>query len=293
MSNISNIIEERASNIGNFLVGRLLPFVQKKMVGPFIFIDHMGPAELSSNENLDVPPHPHIGLATITYMLEGAIMHRDSLGNELEITPGAVNLMIAGSGVVHSERTPERLRHIPKTIHGLQIWVALPKALEEINPSFTHVEAQSIPKWEHDGINYKLIVGKLNEVESPVPVLSNMYMLEIKNNSSSNKNIDIGDWLYGECGLYILNGTINIDNQDHGEKQLLVAQNPKLCSFTILPNTTLYLFGGEPFEETRHILWNFVHSDKNKIEAAKERWKNQAFPKVPNETEWVPFPERK
>lgn len=131
MSNISIIIEERAADIGGFLVGRLLPFRQKRAVGPFVFIDHMGPVRLNDHQNLDVPPHPHIGLSTLTYLFEGAVMHRDSIGSALEIQPGAVNWMTAGKGVVHSERTPERLRHSEKTMHGLQIWVALPTALEE------------------------------------------------------------------------------------------------------------------------------------------------------------------
>ena len=159
MSNISLIIEERAANIGNFMVGRLLPFRQKRSVGPFIFIDHMGPADLKDYENLDVPSHPHIGLSTLTYLFEGAMMHRDSIGNEIEIKPGAVNLMTAGKGVVHSERTPEYLRNTNKRLHGLQIWLALPKHLEEIDPSFIHIEAENIPSWEHDGLKFKLIAG--------------------------------------------------------------------------------------------------------------------------------------
>ena len=141
MSNVGLIIEERASNLGNFLVGRLLPFRQKRAVGPFVFIDHMGPTELKDYENLDVGPHPHIGLSTLTYLFEGSIQHKDSLGNDLEIKPGAVNWMTAGKGVVHSERTPEYLRTTDKVLHGLQIWIALPKELEEIEPNFTHIEA--------------------------------------------------------------------------------------------------------------------------------------------------------
>ena len=145
MSNIGMIIEERAADIGNFLVGRLLPFRQKRMVGPFIFIDHMGPAALKDYQNLDVPPHPHIGLSTLTYLFEGAIMHRDSLGTAVEIQPGAVNWMTAGKGVTHSERTPEYLRTTDKRLHGLQIWVALPKDLEQSTPSFAHIAAEEIP----------------------------------------------------------------------------------------------------------------------------------------------------
>ncbi|MCZ8215788.1 MAG: pirin family protein, partial [Cyclobacteriaceae bacterium] len=139
MSNISLIIEERPRNIGNFMVGRLLPFREKRMVGPFAFIDHMGPATLTAEENMDVPPHPHIGLSTLTFLFEGSIMHKDSLGTEVEINPGQVNWMTAGSGIVHSERTPQRLRGKEKKVHGLQIWVALPKHLESMHPTFHHV----------------------------------------------------------------------------------------------------------------------------------------------------------
>src|SRR5690606_7330955 len=139
MSNIQQIIEERAANIGNFMVGRLLPFRQKRNIGPFVFIDHMGPACMKDHENLDVAAHPHIGLSTLTFLFEGSINHKDSLGTEIEITPGAVNWMTAGKGIVHSERTPERLRKSDKFLHGLQIWVALSKVLEQMNPSFTHI----------------------------------------------------------------------------------------------------------------------------------------------------------
>lgn len=152
MSNINLVIPERAANIGNFMAGRLLPFRQKRMVGPFVFIDHMGPVQLDENENLDVPPHPHIGLSTLTYLFKGAIMHRDSLGNEVEIKPGGVNWMTAGKGVVHSECTPEHLRGIKKSLHGLQIWVGLPKKLEQTEPAFTHITENEIPKWQYQGL---------------------------------------------------------------------------------------------------------------------------------------------
>jgi len=147
MSNINLIIEERAADIGKFLVGRLLPFRQKRMVGPFIYVDHMGPVKLNERNNFDVLPHPHIGLSTLTFLFEGSIMHRDSIGNAVEIKPGEVNWMTAGKGIVHSERTPEYLRHSKKHMHGLQIWVALPKHLEQMNPEFFHVDESEIPLW--------------------------------------------------------------------------------------------------------------------------------------------------
>ncbi|AWK05395.1 hypothetical protein HYN56_14585 [Flavobacterium crocinum] len=289
MSNISLIIEERAANIGNFMVGRLLPFREKRAVGPFVFIDHMGPAHLSDHENMDVPPHPHIGLSTLTFLFEGSIMHRDSLGTELEIKPGAVNWMTAGKGIVHSERTPEYLRHSDKMLHGLQIWVALPKELEQMEPNFTHVEADDIPAWEEDGVSYKLIAGEAFGKKSPVPVYSPLYFIEIK--SKEAKKINIGKDLFGESGLYILEGSIKNGEHTYDPRQILITTEASLCEFEIAENSTVYIFGGEPFPEEHFIFWNFVSSDKNLIEKAKKDWTEQTFPKVPGETEFVPLPE--
>jgi redox-sensitive bicupin YhaK (pirin superfamily) len=291
MSNISLIIEERAANIGNFMVGRLLPFRQKRSVGPFVFIDHMGPADLKDYENLDVPPHPHIGLSTLTYLFEGAMMHRDSIGNEIEIKPGAVNWMTAGKGVVHSERTPEYLRNTNKRLHGLQIWVALPKHLEEIDPAFIHIEAENIPNWEDDGLKFKLIAGEAFGKKSPVPVHSPLYFIEIK--STKNAVLNLGKDLYGESALYILEGQIKNEGNVYGTKQILIANDSKLCAFEMEANSTIYIFGGESFPEERFIQWNFVSSDKTRLEKAKFDWINQNFPKIPGETDFVPYPQLK
>ncbi|MEO8239558.1 MAG: pirin family protein [Flavobacterium sp.] len=291
MSNISLIIEERAANIGNFMVGRLLPFREKRAVGPFVFIDHMGPAHLNQYENMDVPPHPHIGLSTLTFLFEGSIMHRDSLGTELEIKPGAVNWMTAGKGIVHSERTPEYLRTSDKILHGLQIWVALPKELEQMDPNFTHVEADNIPGWEENGVSYKLIAGEAFGKKSPVPVYSPLYFIEIK--SETTQKINIGNHLFGESGLYILEGNIKSGEHIYDPKQILITNDSTLCEFEITANSTVYIFGGMPFPEEHFIFWNFVSSDKELIEKAKKDWTAQTFPKVPGETEFVPLPEPK
>lgn len=288
MSNIKLIIEERAANIGNFMVGRLLPFREKRMVGPFAFIDHMGPAHLSDHENMDVPPHPHIGLSTLTYLFEGSINHKDSLGTEMEITPGAVNWMTAGKGIVHSERTPEYLRHSDKQLHGLQIWVALPLALEQMEPSFTHVEKTELPAWEHSGAAFKLIAGEAFGQKSPVPVYSPLYFIEIK--TTAKQKINIGNELFGESAIYILNGSIQSEGNLFEPKHLLVAKDSKLCEFEMGENSTIYIFGGDPLPEERFIHWNFVASSKELIEDARQRWLNQTFPKVPGETEFVPLP---
>lgn len=291
MSNIHLIIEERAADIGKFLVGRLLPFRQKRMVGPFIYIDHMGPVKLNERDNFDVLPHPHIGLSTLTFLFEGSIMHRDSLGNALEIKPGEVNWMTAGKGIVHSERTPEYLRHSEKYLHGLQIWVALPKHLEQMKPEFFHITENEIPSWEQDGIQYKLIAGEAFNRKSGVPVYSKLYMIEIK--SKFNQKLALGEQLYGESGLYILEGSVESDGNMYESKQMLVTKESHLCEFTIHANSTVYIFGGEPFPEERFIDWNFVSSDKNLIEEAKEKWEAQTFDKVKgDETAFIPYPSR-
>lgn len=289
MSNITKIIPERAADIGNFKVGRLLPFRTRRMVGPFAFIDHMGPVKMSKTENLDVPPHPHIGLSTLTYLFEGSIVHKDSIGTEIEINPGAVNWMTAGKGVVHSERTPERLRGDEKTLHGLQIWVALPKELEQMHPAFSHTEADELPKWDEDGLQFKLIAGKVFGKESPVPVHSDLFFIEIK--STKKQMVNCGGELFGESGLYILTGSVYSEGHTYEPKQILVAKESTLCSFEIEANSTIYIFGGIPFPEKRTIHWNFVSSDKDLIEKARKDWKAQRFQKVPGETEFVPLPQ--
>ena len=291
MSNVGLIIEERPRSIGNFMVGRLLPFQGKRMVGPYIFIDHMGPTAMSNHENFDVPPHPHIGLSTLTYLFEGSIMHKDSLGTEMEIQPGAVNWMTAGKGIVHSERTPEYLRHSDKSIHGLQIWVALPKDIEDMDPTFHHVEATKIPYWEEGDVTFRLIAGEVLGHVSPVPTYSPQFFLEI--HSLSKQEINIGHGLFGEAGMYILQGSVESDGNIYEPKHILVAKDASLCSFTMEANTTVFIFGGEAFPEERFIYWNFVSSSKDKIEAAKERWQRQGFGQVPGETGFVPLPEDK
>jgi redox-sensitive bicupin YhaK (pirin superfamily) len=290
MSNVQLIIEERAANIGNFMVGRLLPFREKRMVGPFAFIDHMGPAHMNDHENIDVGPHPHIGLSTLTFLFEGNIMHKDSLGTSIEITPGQVNWMTAGKGIVHSERTPVHLRGTDKMLHGLQIWVALPKALEQMEPSFFHAGEDEIPSWTSSGISYKLIAGEVLGKKSPVPVYSPLYFLELK--STTRQTVKLGTDLFGESALYVLSGAIESEGHVYGPRQILVAKDSKLCEFVIQENSAIYIFGGEPFPEERFIYWNFVASDRELIEKAKERWLAQAFVPVPGETGFVPLPQQ-
>ncbi len=288
MSNIDFIFEEKAADIGNFLVGRLLPFRQKRNIGPFVFIDHMGPAQMAANENLDVAPHPHIGLSTLTFLFEGAIRHRDSMGYDVVIEPGAVNWMTAGKGVVHSERTPDHLRTIAKNLHGLQIWIALPKEKEAMEPEFFHIDANDLPVWQEGSLQMKLIAGEFENKKSGVPVYSKLYMIEVK--ATEDTLVNMQNRLYGESGLYILEGSIKHHGSEFGDKQILITKDAHLCQFEITAGTTIYLFGGEPFPEERFIYWNFVSSSRETIEEAKLKWQAQEFPKVPGETEFVPLP---
>lgn len=288
MSNTKLVIEERAADIGNFMVGRLLPFRRKRSVGPFVFIDHMGPVEMEGSQNLDVGPHPHIGLSTLTFLFEGSIRHKDSIGSDCEINPGAVNWMTAGKGVVHSERTPDYLRGAAKKLHGMQIWVGLPKELEDCEPKFTHIPASDIPSWNEGGLNLKLIAGEALGKKSPVPVHSELYFIEIK--SATAQTVALAGRLYGESALYILEGEITTEGETFGSKQLLVAKDAALCEFEIGKNSTVYMFGGEPFPEERYIDWNFVSSDKSVLKRAREDWINRKFPSVPEDDDYVPYP---
>ncbi len=288
MSNIDFIFPEKAADIGNFLVGRLLPFKQKRSIGPFVFIDHMGPACLADHQNLDVGPHPHIGLSTLTYLFDGAIMHRDSIGTEIEIKPGAVNWMTAGKGVAHSERTPEYLRQTDKFLHGLQIWVALPKELEGMDPTFHHIGAEELPEWEENNAEFKLIAGEFEDKKSGVPVYSKLYMIEIKAKAKTKMNFT--GKLFGESGLYILQGKIKNQEFEYGEKQILITKDAHLCEFEMEEDTIVYIFGGEPFPEDRFIKWNFVSSSKETLQQAEDDWRNHRFPKVINDDDYVPMP---
>jgi redox-sensitive bicupin YhaK (pirin superfamily) len=290
MATINIIIDERNASIGTFTVGRVLPYRLKRMVGPFIYLDHMGPVELSETENFDVLPHPHIGLSTLTYLLDGTIMHRDSIGSAVEIKPGEVNWMTAGKGIVHSERTPEYLRHSDKTMHGLQIWVALPADKEQVDPSFFHGASDQIPQWIDGNLQLKLIAGEAYGRKSPVPVYSKLYLLQIT--AKSRQVINTGHELFGKLGLYILEGNIKIGNTTCNPRQFAVISNSVNAEFTIEADTTIFIFGGEPFANDQLIDWNFVSSNRNRIEEAKQKWKEQAFDTIAGETEFVPYPDK-
>jgi redox-sensitive bicupin YhaK (pirin superfamily) len=289
MSNQGLIIEERSRDIGDFLVGRLLPFRKKRMVGPFIFIDHMGPSAMGPGRYLDVDQHPHIGLSTLTYLLEGEIEHQDSIGSRQRIKAGSVNWMTAGKGVVHTERTPAEWRDGRSfNLHGFQIWVALPDGKEDIDPSFHHFAAEDIPSWEKEGAYFKLIAGGAFGKKSPVPVHSEMFMLEVKTDQIID--FDSLSELKGEIGVCIVDGSVEACSEIIPKGNMLVSKAEDTCRLKISANSHLLIFGGEAFEEERHIYWNFVASSKEGIEVAKERWKNKAFPKVEGDDTYVPLP---
>ncbi|WP_430974543.1 pirin family protein [Sunxiuqinia rutila] len=275
MSTIELIEKEQATAIGDFLVGRWLPFQQKTTVGPFVFVDPVGPTVLESGETLDIAPHPHIGLSAMTYLFEGTILHQDSLGTEVELQPGAVGWMTAGKGMVHSERTPNYLRQMRKPLHGLQVWVALPKQQEELEPSFVHVEASELPEWEQQGVQIKLIAGEALGQKSPVPVHSGLFFMELK--STHRVSLTFGAELLGEKALYLRKGHIQHEGHTYMPNQFFVPQGSHLCSFEMEEQSVVYLFGGEPLVEERAMHRNFVHSDPKRIEEAKQAWEDHAF----------------
>ncbi len=289
MSNIGLIIEERSRDIGDFLVGRLIPFRKKRMIGPFIFIDHMGPTQLGPTKYMDVNQHPHMGLSTLTFMLEGEIIHEDGLGTRQRISPGSVNWMTAGKGVTHTERTPQDLRNgTVFTAHGYQIWVALPKELEDMEPQFHHIDGKDLPKWIDGDTEFTLIAGEGYGKKSPVPVHSALFMVEIKNKNEYTLNVN-GN-LKGEIGICIVEGGIEACGESVGEGNILVSKVEDTCNITLKPNTHLLLFGGEPFPEERFIYWNFVSSSQEKIDQAKKAWTDKTFPMMENDNTYVPLP---
>lgn len=289
MSNIGLIIEERSRDIGDFLVGRLIPFRKKRMIGPFIFIDHMGPTQLGPRKYMDVDQHPHIGLSTLTFMLEGEIIHRDGMGTHQRIRPGSVNWMTAGKGVSHTERTPEDMRQGNVfTAHGYQIWVALPKELENMEPQFHHIEGKDLPKWKDESAEFTLVAGEGYGKVSPVPVHSPLFMIEIKN--AEPYALNVNGKLKGEIGICIVEGGIEACGEVVEKGNILVSKVEDTCNIKLSANTHLLLFGGEPFPEERHIFWNFVSSSKETIEQAKEVWRNKTFPMMTDDDTYVPLP---
>jgi redox-sensitive bicupin YhaK (pirin superfamily) len=290
MANNKILVEERTRDIGKFLVGRLLPFREKRMVGPFCFIDHMGPTTLPSGEAFDVDQHPHIGLCTLTYLLDGQIEHKDSTGASRVISPGSVNLMISGRGVSHTERTPLSLRdQMPLSIHGYQVWIALPQEMEEIEPSFVHIEEHELPIWTDGTLEIKIVAGSAFGKTAPTPVFSPLFMVDIW--AKAEAEIDLKDKIQGEIAFVVVAGLVWDDGEAIGPGQMLISKTENECRIRLEKHTRLLLFGGQPFPEQRYMYWNFVSSSRQRLEKAKLDWKNHLFPKVPGDDSYIPLPE--
>jgi redox-sensitive bicupin YhaK (pirin superfamily) len=289
MSNTDLIIPERSSDIGSFIVGRILPFREKRIVGPFIFIDHMGPSMVAPEHYLDVGQHPHIGLSTLTYLFEGEILHRDSIGSVQKITPGSVNWMTAGKGVVHTERTPEELRNGNQhRIHGYQIWVALPANREDMEPEFYHVAAEGLPRWKKKGLNITLVAGSAFGKSSAVPVYSPLFMLDLE--AEADRVFEYDESLFGELGISVVSGSIKACGQTIEAGNMLVAKELKNCGFELTKGSRVLVFGGEAFPEPRFIEWNFVATSQEKLAHARQNWKDRRFTMVPGEHDYIPLP---
>ncbi len=287
---IEHVIVPRARDLGGFEVRRALPSSKKQMIGPFIFFDQMGPAEFLLTEGIDVRPHPHIGLATVTYLFEGEVYHRDSLGSSMAIRPGALNLMTAGRGIVHSERETAGAKTRPRRLFGIQAWAALPKSHEEGAPAFVHHEAEELPRIEGDGKRVRLIMGQAYGQRSPVVFPHESFYAEAVLAPGAMLPLDPD---YDERAVYIASGEIDIAGQAFEAGRLLVFKPGDRISIMALSNARLMLLGGEPMDGPRHIWWNFVSSSKDRIEAAKADWKAKRFGLVPgDEKDFIPLPDR-
>ena len=272
-----------------FSVRRALPSAQRRMVGPFIFFDQMGPAAFAGDQALDVRPHPHIGLATVTYLLDGEIMHHDSLGSAQAIRPGEVNWMTAGQGIVHSERTPASQRGVGASLFGLQTWVALPKVHEETAPAFRHIKAEAIPVAEDRGARLTLIAGSADGLTSPVETFSDMIYGDLLLAPGARYRFAAE---HIERAVYVVSGALRVEGQEgtFGATQLVVLKPGAEVVLTTDQATRLMLVGGEPFPEKRYIYWNFVSSSVERIEQAKADWRANRFARVPGDDEFIPLP---
>ena len=288
-ADVETVIETRARDlVDDFKVRRVLPSRQRRMVGPFIFLDQMGPELLREGRGLDVAPHPHIGLATVTYLFSGELLHRDSLGSVQPIRPGELNWMTAGRGIAHSERTPQELRAVASELFGIQSWVALPREREEDEPAFVHHGANELPIIEDHGKRVRLICGSLYGARSPVRLLSDMFYAEVILGRDARLAVPTD---HEERATYLVEGSISIDSELYHAGQLLVFKPGSEIILNTPGNARLMLLGGEPLEGRRHIWWNFVSSSPERIEQAKDDWKSGRFSPVIDETEFIPLPE--
>lgn len=287
------IITPRERDLGGFSVHRILPFATHKMVGPFIFFDHMGPAVFTPGNGINVRPHPHVNLATVTYLFEGVICHRDSLGSQQLIEPGAINWMTAGHGIVHSERTPDEVKATGSRVNGIQCWVAMPEDQEEIAPNFTHYPKDQLPEFSIGDVTLKLLLGKAFDKTSPVIVYSDMFYLDAHFPKGSTLTIPANGW---EMAAYVAEGLALVNQQEVAQYSMAIPEIGQSLEIEALQDARLMLLGGANIGK-RYIYWNFVSSNVDKIEQAKKDWAegpgeaNSRFPKIPgDDQEFIPLP---
>jgi redox-sensitive bicupin YhaK (pirin superfamily) len=285
-TSIIKSIQPYVKDLGEFEVRRSIPQVGQKSIGPWVFFDHFGPAEFPPGGGINVRPHPHINLATVSYLFEGEIFHRDSLGNAMAIHPGAINLMVAGKGIVHSERTREALKKTGYKLHGLQLWHALPEADEEVEPAFYHTASDEIPSKENDGVKIRVMMGKAYGLVSPVKTFSPILYLEAEMDKGTSLSLPEAE----ELGLYVVAGEAQVDGEDSPLFTMSIL-SPSAKMIKAKSKTRLAIIGGKPLGK-RYMEWNFVSSRPERIAKAKEDWREGHFPKVPgDEAEYIPLPE--
>jgi redox-sensitive bicupin YhaK (pirin superfamily) len=284
------VIVPRVRDLGDgFSVRRALPHGRRQMVGPFIFFDQMGPVQLVAGSGMDVRPHPHIGLATVTYLFEGRVTHRDSEGNDMDITPGAMNLMTAGRGIAHSERTPAGVRTTGGGMFGIQSWIALPQAQEEMAPLFEHFDAATLPTVEDKGVRARVIAGNSFGRKSPVGMVSEWFYAEVLLDAGSSVPLDAD---HEERAIYVTEGEVDIAGDVFAAPQLLIFRPGDRITVTATKPARLMFLGGTALEGPRYLWWNFVSSRKERIEQAKEEWKSGKFAHIPgDDKEFIPLPQ--
>lgn len=285
----NNVIEPRARDLGGFTVARVLPYAKRRTVGPFIFFDQMSPAELSPGKGIDARPHPHIGQATVTYLFNGEIMHRDDLGYEQPIRPGDVNWMTSGRGIVHSERTRDEIRDPHITMFAIQSWIALPKDQEANEPGFFHHPAATVPEISRDGVEMRLIAGTAYGETSPVVTASPMFYLDVQMDPGAS--LAVTDE-HEERAVYVVEGTVSVNGEPHNAGAMLVLAPDADVSVRADARARVMLLGGAPIDGERHLWWNFVSSSKERIEQAKADWKEGRFGKIAGDAEFIPLPEK-
>src|SRR5262245_29142027 len=288
MPTVNAIIKPHVRDIGGLEVRRLLPAFPQKMVGPFIFFDHMGPVRFQAGRGVDVRPHPHIGLATVTYLFEGVMIHRDSLGTTQRIAPGDVNWMTAGAGIVHSERTPQEDRAAGPVLHGIQTWLALPLPHEQVTPNFSHHPKATLPSISDAGAELRVIAGRAYGQRSPVPTYSDVLYVAAGIQAGGKLAIPPE---HEERGIYVVEGEVSIAGAPLAPLHLAVLPAGQTLVIEAVRFARVMLLGGAKMDGDRHIWWNFVASSRELMESAKARWRERRFPPVPGETEFIPLPE--